>query len=347
MTLLRSFLVLGMLVSFKAYSATGIPVNVDNFVRAETDTYMSKVVKKVGLGRFDHQRTMASIEKQDIVRMNRDTLYSIATFDLEAGPVTVTMPDVGSRYMSLGDVNQDHYVSKIIHGGESYTYTMDKVGTRYVSLLVRVFANPADEKDMRAAHAAQDGIKVEQKAAGNYEIPQWDMPSLAKVRNVIKELSSFGHTDFRGAFGSQAEVNPVKHLLGTAVGWGGNPVSESVYFGVMPKQNDGKTVYRLTVRDVPVKAFWSVSVYNSKGFFQKNNLNAYSLNSITATKGDADFVTIQFGGCTKGTTNCLPIMKGWNYTVRLYQPEQSVIKGDWKLPEPQIVDHSGKLSSLD
>jgi hypothetical protein len=46
-------------------------------------------------------------------------------------------------------------------------------------------------------------------------------------------------------------------------GWGGNPRTHALYSGVVPKQNDGKTVYRLTVKDVPVDGFWSVSVSGS------------------------------------------------------------------------------------
>jgi hypothetical protein len=34
----------------------------------------------------------------------------------------------------------------------------------------------------------------------------------------------------------------------------------------VPK-NDGTTVYKLHVMEVPVDAFWSVSVYNAAGYF--------------------------------------------------------------------------------
>jgi hypothetical protein len=36
----------------------------------------------------------------------------------------------------------------------------------------------------------------------------------------------------------------------------------------------------------------------------------------------AEFPVPQFGGCQKSTPNCLPIMPGWNYTVRLYRPKK-------------------------
>ncbi len=33
--------------------------------------------------------------------------------------------------------------------------------------------------------------------------------------------------------------------------------------------------------------------------------------------------------------NCLPVMKGWNYTVRLYRPGAEILSGKWTFPEPQ------------
>jgi hypothetical protein len=112
----------------------------------------------------------------------------------------------------------------------------------------------------------------------------------------------------------------VRHLIATAAGWGGNPDKDATYLSVTPEKNDGKTIYKLKVKDVPVNGFWSTSVYNAEGYFQKNEFNAYSLNNITAKKGEDGSVEIQFGGCDGKIPNCLPIMSGWNYTVRLYRP---------------------------
>ena len=96
-------------------------------------------------------------------------------------------------------------------------------------------------------------------------------------------------------------------------------------------------MYRLVVKDVPVDGFWSVTVYDAKGFFQQNAQNAYSFNNITAKKGSDGSVTIQFGGCDGGVPNCLPITPGWNYLVRLYRPRAEVLSGQWKFPEAEPV----------
>jgi heat shock protein HslJ len=89
---------------------------------------------------------------------------------------------------------------------------------------------------------------------------------------------------------------------------------------------------------VPVDAFWSVIVYDATGHLKKNDLNAYSLNSVTAQKAADGSVALQFGGCDGKIPNCLPIMQGWNYMVRLYRPRAEILSGKWKFPEAQPVE---------
>ena len=78
-----------------------VPVTPDNFPRAELDLYFASAVKDGGLGKFLHRREPTALDRQTVTRMNRDTLYSGAVFDLDAGPVTITLPDAGQRFMSM------------------------------------------------------------------------------------------------------------------------------------------------------------------------------------------------------------------------------------------------------
>ncbi|WEK52748.1 MAG: DUF1254 domain-containing protein [Candidatus Kaistia colombiensis] len=315
------------------------PVSTDNFVRAETDNYLATNAKVVGaLGKFQHSRQPASIDDQTVIRMNRDTLYSFAVFDLAAGPVTISLPDSGTRYMSMMVVDQDHYIPIIAHGKETVTLTQDAFGTRYAFAAIRTLVDPNDPKDVEEVHKLQDAIVVSQKDAGKLELPDWDQDNLTAIRNALLVLAEH-QLSFSGAFGTRDQVDPIKHLIGTAAGWGGLPDSEANYQSFSPEKNDGKTVYTLTMpKDVPVKAFWSVSVYNKQGFFQKNDHNAYSVNNITADKNADGSVTIQFGGCDGKVVNCLPIVDGWNYTARFYRPEQVILSGDWAVPEAKPVN---------
>lgn len=310
-----------------------VPVTVGNFPRAESDTYLSAVNKRAGgVGVFNHERQPAAIDKQDVVRLNRDTLYSSAVFDLDAGPVTITLPDAGKRFMSMQIVNEDHYVPGVFYGAGSYTLDKSKAGTRYIVAAVRTLADPNDPKDLDAAHALQDAIKVQQASRGSFDVPHWDPVSQKKVRDALLVLGST-ITSFKNAFGTKGEVDPIQHLIGTAAGWGGNPDKDAIYLNVTPAKNDGKTIYHLLAKDVPVDAFWSISVYNAKGYFEKNALNAYALNNITAKKSADGSVAIQFGGCDGKIPNCLPIVPGWNYMVRLYRPRAEIVDGSWKFPE--------------
>ena len=139
-------------------------------------------------------------------------------------------------------------------------------------------------------------------------------------------------------FGTREQVDPVRHLIGSASAWGGNNEKDALYLNVVPGRNDGTTVYRLTVKDVPVDGFWSVSLYNAEGYYQPIPYNAYSLNNITAKKAADGSVAVQFGGCDGKVANCLPIMPGWNYMVRLYRPQAEILNGSWTFPEAQPVN---------
>jgi hypothetical protein len=312
-------------------------VTVDNFVRAESDMYIANLAKEGGLGKLLHRRQPASIDNQTVIRLNRDTLYTFAIFDLDAGPVEITMPDAGGRFMSLQVINQDHYTPSVYYGAGRRQLTRENVGTRYVVAGIRTLVDPADPKDIAQVHALQDRITVAQKATGSLDMPAWDAASHKKVRDALLSLAAT-QPDFREAFGTREAVNPIHHLLGTAAGWGGNPDKDAVYLSVAPERNDGRTVYRLDVKDVPVDGFWSVSVYNAKGYYEKNAAGAYTVNNITAKKAADGSVPIQFGGCDGQVPNCIPTVDGWNYTVRLYRPRAEVLEKRWQFPAPQPVN---------
>ena len=308
-----------------------VPVTVSNFIRAETDLYFGRTAKSGGFGKLSHRRAMAAVDKQDVVRMNRDTIYSSGVFDLEASPLTVSLPDAGMRFMSMQVVSQDHYTIEVVYQPGRHTYSRERVGTRYVLIIVRILANPEDLDDMAAANSLQDAIAVQQTSAGTFEAPNWEQASQDRIRAALDVLGAAGGLGVK--FGTREEVDPVAHLIATAIGWGGNPDSAAVYQGGFPKQNDGRTVHTLTVHDVPVDGFWSISVYNARGYFEKNDRGAYSLNNLTAKPNRDGSVTVWFGGCTNDSVNCLPITPGWNYTVRLYRPHKPILDGTWKFPE--------------
>lgn len=166
----------------------------------------------------------------------------------------------------------------------------------------------------------------------------WDPASQGRIREALLLLAA-SLPDTRGMFGAKDEVDPIRHLIGTASAWGGNRERDAFYLNVTPSRNDGETVYRLVVPpDVPVDGFWSVSRYNAEGYFAPNELDAYVVSSVTAEPGADGSAKIQFGGCDGAVPNCLPIDPGWNYMVRLYRPRPELLDGSWTFPEAQPVD---------
>lgn len=318
-------------LALAADTSSFVPVNVSNFARAESDLYFSRIVKKGELGKLRHERQMEPIDHQTVVRMNRDTLYSTGVFDLDAGPVAITLPDSNKRFMSMEIISEDHYAIDVVYAPANYNCTKERVGTRYAAVAIRTFADPHNPADIARASLLQDAVRVEQGGVGRFDIPNWDPKSQGKVRTALETLGSTVD-DFSGAFGRKEQVDPIKHLIGSATGWGGNPPEAAKYFNVVPAANDGATVHKITVKDVPVDGFWSVTVYNSKGYLEKNDQDAYSFNNVTAKPEAGGVYHLQFGGCGSSVPNCLPIADGWSYVVRLYRPRKEVLNGSWKFP---------------
>ena len=318
-------------------SAQGKPVivNVENFVRAETAAQFDRTVEMAGgVNRFFHLRGPTPLDKQIVIRMNRDTLYSGVVVDISQD-ATLVVPDAGDRYMSIMVVNEDHYINKVIHGPGEHELTVKEFGTPYVCLAVRTLVDASDPADIRKANALQDQLKIKAASAKPYTHPDYDPESYKITYDSLLVLSRGVADAGAGAtFGRKEDVDPVRHLLGTAWGWGGLPEEEAYYLNVEPKLPVG--AYQLTFRDVPVDAFWSVTVYNKDGFLDPNDQDAYSVNSLTGTANDDGSYTIHFGGDPK-SVNHLPIAEGWNYSVRLYQPRKEILDGTWKFPKVKPV----------
>jgi hypothetical protein len=319
---------------FAAHVSAGELVTPDNFNRAETDFNFKKKVDDGMFGKFGHVREPAPIDKQVVVRINRDTLFLWGVFDLTQ-PVTIVKPDTGTRFQSMLVINEDHYVKLIAYDPGDYVLTREKIGTRYVQVAVRTLVDPANPEDVKAANAIQDKIVARQASIGRFEIPDWDAASLKTVHDGLLLMGST-LPDSKRMFGDVDDVDRVRHMIGTAAGFGGNPESDAVYVNAFPEKNDGSTPYVLKVKHVPVDGFWSVSVYNAEGYFERNDSGAYSFNNLTAKKDSDGGVTIHFGGDPK-QSNYLPIVKGWNYTARLYRPRKTILDGSWKFPDAQLA----------
>ena len=310
------------------------PVTVKTLARAETDIAIQQMYDLAGgFGKLFHLREPTPIDMQKVIRMNRDALYSSVVFDLSK-PAAIIMPETNGRYQSLQVINQNHYSVAVTTPG-TYELTEEVFGTKYVYIIIRTFIDANDPEDIKQANQLQDEIKVEGGGNKPLDLPNWDLEQLEQARTALNSLASLGATN-DGAFGTPEQVDPVNFLIFSAAGWGGLPNQNTVAFSGTVEKNDG-TPYSVTAKDVPVDAFWSIIVYDEKGFIPENEMKSYSFNNVTAFPNEDGSITINFGGCEDGRANCIPVSEGWNYLVRMYEPREAVSNGIYEFPEIKEV----------
>ncbi|MGJ3403948.1 DUF1214 domain-containing protein [Glutamicibacter sp. Je.9.36] len=279
-------------------------------------------------GVWNHGFTPTPVENQPIIRMNRDTLYSAAIVDISQG-ATLSIPEVGNRYVSVMVVNQDHFINRIFHSAGNHDLSMEEFETEFVMIAARILVDSENPDDISVVNDLQRQLAITSVSQREFVAPPYDVESLKSTRNSLlergRELSGLER-----CFGSRTEVDPERHLIGTALGWGGLPEKEATYINVDPGLPD--THFELTVKDVPVDGFWSISLYNAEGFFEPNTSGSYSVNSVTGERNSDGSFTVNFGGSTE-LVNQLPIKPGWNYLIRLYLPRTEVLDGSWTFPK--------------
>ncbi|AZC12809.1 DUF1254 domain-containing protein [Microbacterium sp. ABRD28] len=308
-----------------------VHVNVDTFVRAETDRMFADIQRDAGgVNVFKHNREPADVAHQTVIRLNRDTLYSFAIVDLSEG-ARVSIPDAAGRYLSVMVLDRDHYVRAVLHDPGEHDLAALASGADHVLVAARTLVDPDDPEDIAEVAALQDQLSLEAVSSRPFEPGDWDAASLDATRDALLTLAR-GLRAFDRTFGDRDEVDPVRHLIGTAAGWGGLPLWEASYLGVDPQLPVGH--YELTMHEVPVDGFWSVSVYNARGFFEPNPEGRYSVNSVTGVRDEDGSITVRFTppGQVEGP-NDIPLPEQWNFLVRLYRPRAEILEGRWQVPD--------------
>ena len=308
-----------------------VHVNIDNFREAETARMLDDFLALTGgVNRWFHYRAPTPVDSQPVIRMNRDTLYSTTLVDISEGAM-LTIPDPGDRYLSVMAVNEQHYINAVYSEPGTHELTVADHGTAFLSLSARTFVDPDDPDDVAAVNRLQDQLAVDATSARPYVHPDFDAVALDATRDALLRLSE-GIGDTERTFGAEADVEPTRHLIGTATGWGGLPRNEAVYFVETDPKPAGH--YTMALTDVPVDAFWSVTIYNRDGYLEANPYGSHSLNSVTS-EAESGTCTLYLAPEPDGSPNHLYVMDGWNYTVRLYRPYPEVVDGTWVPPTPQ------------
>lgn len=127
------------------------------------------------------------------------------------------------------------------------------------------------------------------------------------------------------------------------IGLGANPPEDAVYLNCQVDR-EGKSlngtnhyVIHFAATDIPpVKAFWSLTMYDTDGYFVVNPIERYAIGDRDALRknpdGSLDLV-LQQGEPEEGIANWLPAPRGdFALTLRLYWPEETVLNGKWIPP---------------
>lgn len=317
-----------------AYSAEAQKVTPQTFIRAETDNMYSAMIDNAGgTNKFFHFRKPTPLDKQTVVRMNRDVLYSGGVFDAAEG-ITVTFPTLpDDRYASVYIIDNDHYVVDIIH--EPGTYTV-KGSTRFLYVIVRIqLKDSASDEDIALVNSLQDQFQVTSKTGEAFPGFHWDRQSLDSLRSEY-EKGSKKFDSWTGMMGKRGEVNEDTRHFAAASVWGLLPEYEATYLNYQPASASADSCYSATYKVPENKGFWSITVYGKDGFMKSDN---NVLNGANTKLNEDGTFTAYFGAekACGDVPNRVDTSDGWNFLFRIYRPGKSVLNGNYSLPEVKEV----------
>jgi hypothetical protein len=328
-----SIAMLFIVATFIACTNDQIPVTLENYKVAESDFAFGGTVKLGGENKLIHLPVKEfDLSKQVVVRMNQDTVYSGAVVDVSKG-ASISLPKTDGRYMSAQITQNDHYVNDVFIGTGTYQIESD-TDSDFVMVSVRTEIDLNDPADAEKVVALQQAIKLNVEGDKVFKQPNYNMDQLVKLRvrlaNEALALDSLNNMQ-----GARGTVDDHLHLLGTAAGWGLLPDANARYIGYVQEGGDGTGCYRANYKIPPFNepGFFSITMYDAEGwmFNEKAILNK---NNITFNE-DGSF-DANFGECGNNAANNLPITKGWNFIMRVYEPKLDQLE-TYKLPTPVKV----------
>jgi len=314
------------------FADNGKIVTAEMYPTAETSRQILKTQDVAGVNTFLHLRQLTPTNRQPVVRMNRDTYYSMAVVDVSKG-ATVTLPEIPKgKYMSVQAITNDHRIQAMNYGPGRYNLNTH-TGSHLV-LIVRLDATFSEAE----AHAIQDKVSIQANSAEKFSTQSINKASFKKVENELKAklpgiIKKEGLATLKGMFTNPKDESnnfytPEKHQVGAAIGWGGAQIMDNIYESTRNFSSD--KCYQLTFEDPSNKAFWSVTVYDKDGFMF-NDLASYSSN--TAKRNKDGTYTINFG-CGTDALNNIEIDNStslFNVTIRHYQPSKKVYQQNYRI----------------
>ena len=326
-------LIINLVCLVKADESEVVPVTVENFPRVAFDLQSISVIEHAnGINNGQINKLPILPDTQPSTFVNRDMLYLLAVIDIKNG-AQISVPVINDRYISFSIINRDGYTSKVFYGGGVHMLNKDEIGTDFAHVIGRIMVDPDTPQDILEVNSLQSNIRIFSGSERIFPMVEYNQNTYEKLSGIFSELMLHASSS-SNMFGQKEDINDLQFLIGTSIGWGGLSNKEAIYY--IEKPNLPIDRYKLTVRDPPVQGFWSITVYNADGFFQKGTYGKISVNSRNAIRNSDGSITVNFGGCFDGVINCLELMRDWSYVVRIYRPQEILLSGDWTFPIPKI-----------
>jgi hypothetical protein len=302
-----------------ALGEAGAPVTMENYVVAESDWYFDGVQKKVGVNVWMHDDPVSK-DNQQVIRSNRDVVYSIAIVDVSKG-ATFTVPK-SNEFQAIHIIDEAHLFHQVVLNGQSLTVNSDDIQGEYVYLLART----RDNGDAADTKTRQRALKFEAKADRPYKTKGFDADEVIAFREELVRQVNAGEQPIAGhdAFGKTiADVNPHNYLYAAAYGWGGLPMTTAQYVPLQVSSSDCQSwTLPKPALDWNSNGFMSATFYGADGWIHVDDF--YIPHSEMKDNGDTlSFTT----NCEKGAGNAT-VVKGGNFLVRMYLPSDP-----WKVKE--------------
>lgn len=311
------------------------PDGIDDVIRSETDVFF--IIVRTQLMHENDLETVKRIQSEYKVQ-------TLSAYLGNAAPVTAPGNDFptwneGDQFTSAAFKYLDTMLGLIEPVAEEKAL-MERFARLGIGTAQGFDIHRFDEEIQKAiAQGVKDGFKAIESFIGEHASDPLASAKIFGTREFLKKSAreNYGLEDFY-----------ILRAVAAHMGLYGNSGFEATYPTYMA-DSEGKPLdaaknsYTITFQEdelPPVKAFWSLSMYDAQTqLFIHNPLNRYLLNSSMKDNfvyGENGLLTLYVQKDSPGKeleANWLPAADGPMYLVmRLYGPEEAALKGEWINP---------------